>query len=318
MNKHVNMNLQLFAENPFSGAAESMLSSMEEPTTEPTTTDPTDTTDTTDAQPENPSDNDTGTTPPEGTEKTPENKPKGDDGNVSNFDLQAYLNDMQTKIVESVKNSIPKTEPEKKDDAQPGKEEEKKDDKGEEAKEDPSEFFDKFYDKGPEAIREIVQEAIMKDRREQAELMKVKQQEAQKWDKIAKEFAEKHPDYEEHYDKIVDIIDNSFIEVNGQKVYYLQGNDKAFDIAYNLAKGDSKEATKSIDDMLQDEKNLEKILSNPNVKEKFTQQYLKELDSGKPPTVSGTTGGSSTPVTPPVEKAKSFKEATRAFLKSEV
>lgn len=123
---------------------------------------------------------------------------------------------------------------------------------------------------------------------------------------------ENFPDFTRYESKILEIIDTSVLEVGGMEVkYFYESGYEGIVAAYNMAKLSLGEMS-DFDEYI--EKNLDVIANNENVKNIVIEQYLKELDSSKYPSIIKNNDGYTSYTRQP--KPKTLEEAKKLYVKS--
>lgn len=201
---------------------------------------------------------------------------------VISEELTQKLEEMQNNILNSMKQ---KEEPQ---------EEPKEELTDDELRE---QLIEKIISDPETAIRDI----MGKREEEVRKQVEAEANERDKYQKLAEDFANTHEDYPNYYDKMVEIInDNPF----------LQNTEKAFEVAYNMAKGMAYQEPVSFDDMLKDESNIQSLLANKDIESKFVERYLKNRVKGQPPLTINASSGGETALTPPSEP-KNWSDVTK-------
>jgi len=133
--------------------------------------------------------------------------------------------------------------------------------------------------------------------------------------KAMTDFGNAHPDLGTYEGEMVKVIEEFRsnkalgIDVEAQK------NNPAFhEMVYNMAKGRTVQAPKTIDDFLSDEESLAKIASHDTVKARYLKQLADDVNSKRPPTMPGKATASA-PLTPPT-RATTVGEVTKSLLNS--
>lgn len=171
-------------------------------------------------------------------------------------------------------------------------------------------FMEKFYEDPAAAIAEEVSRRVAEAVNQMtAEAQKV-EAEQQKFTDIATNFVDTHADFDQYKDAMIEII--------ADPKYGLVGKEHALETAYAIAKGKSVDKVPTIDDMLSDEKVIQKILENKDITGKAIANYLKTLSENGTPVVIGQSKGGDTkpPVAEETPKPRTFKEANEAFMKA--
>jgi hypothetical protein len=182
------------------------------------------------------------------------------------------------------------------------------------------EFLEGFYKDPMKAIQTIVESTTKKvteqvrtemQTKYEPVISKVEHREVQEnWTNAVSDFAGKAPDFEQHLDGIFEYINkNKF------------GDEKSPDRitavledGYRWAKGgieipQQQQVQQSVnpDDLLKDNAFIEKIIANPEIKNKILNQHMAGIKQNQPPQVISNNGGTS-PANPP-ERPKNIEEA---------
>lgn len=166
-------------------------------------------------------------------------------------------------------------------------------------------FYENLVNNGKVTIQEMIQQEAKKIAQQEIQTMQQQQQKQietqQYWQNQAREFAETHEDAKNYFPKMQEILMNN---------PHLQQDKNPYEVAYKMAKYEDLESAKtpqSLEDMLGNEENIQKVLSNPKIK----QAFLESLKTNNAPTTVSASSGvvSVTPENTP----KSIKEASSRF-----
>lgn len=213
------------------------------------------------------------------------------------FDMRAYLDSFRQEVNEKIETIAP-----------PQNEQEYNEPTEEEIEAEREEFWNKLTEEGPKFLEKQIEEkasqiAETKFREIRQQEIQAQQQQ-QHWENRFNQFVSEHEDAQEIIPQMIDLLENN---------PHLQAHSDPYDLAYKMIKFDQlqPQQPQNIEDMLQDEQVIEKVLQNDTVKQKF----LESLKSNKAPVTISNAG--TAPATPKQEM-KSFREATRAFISSQM
>jgi len=182
------------------------------------------------------------------------------------------------------------------------------------------EFLEGFYKDPMKAIQTIVESTTKKvteqvrtemQTKYEPVISKVEHREVQEnWTNAVSDFAGKTPDFEQHLDGIFEYINkNGFgTEKSPDRI------TAVLEDGYRWTKGgieipQQQQVQQSVnpDDLLKDDAFIEKIIANPEIKNKILNQHMAGIKQNQPPQVISNNGGTS-PANPP-ERPKNIEEA---------
>ena len=201
-----------------------------------------------------------GTAVPEGEPATnPEGNPEDD------FDVKSYLEQLNEQIQE-LKPAGPEGAAES---TEPTEEELQA-----QLEQQNDEFLNEFYENPMGKITELAKQIA--DQQLQP-IMQERQQEQQRqhFDQTISEFEKTHPDFNDYVESVIEKL-----QTNPE----ISNSPKALELAYKLAKADSLEkAPHSVDDLLADESNMEKLLQNETLRDRILQDHMSNVSNKRPP-----------------------------------
>lgn len=235
----------------------------------------------------------------------------------SSPDISTLLKEMQENILSTLKNQSVSA------DIEDTKEQDEstKEEAQEETQDDPDELFNQLAANPKEFVAKIAEKIYNEVSQKKEAELKEQFEYQQKWDDIAARFREAHPDYHEVYNDMKQLLetDSSIrykVVQDGKGALTIVDNEDAFELAYNKVKS-QKEAgkPKTLEEMLNDDSYIEKIIGNEKVSKKVIESYLKQVGTKTKPVVIGS-GGSGNPVLGQKQELNSFTAAKKAFLSS--
>lgn len=185
---------------------------------------------------------------------------------------------------------------------------------------DPEKFLEDFYKDPVGSLKKVVEDTT----KTVTEKVKAEMQEEYKpvisefqqqkilgyWNSALAEFASKTPDFEQHLDAIQKFMSATGLgnETDPAKI------SQNLEFAYAYARGTTATAPDPIpsnpDDLLKDESFVEKILENPDIKQKIIDQHMQTIQQNRPPQGINTSSGM-IPATSPPQIPKNKNEAAR-------
>ncbi|MBO8161335.1 MAG: hypothetical protein H0Z24_06825 [Thermosipho sp. (in: Bacteria)] len=281
----MNINLQLFADGMFSGeAVEGLTNPLLETPQEETPQEET-------PQEETPEPQEEQLQEPQEMQQEPQQEIQQETPQEE-FDIKTYLDNLMQNINEKLESLKPQTEEEINQITQ------------EDIEKLNEEFMEKFYENPRQHLAEFVKQIVDEATRPYKEKLE-EQERKEYWNNLAQEFAKTHPDYLDYVEDMARIL---------QEKSYLQYAQNPYLEAYKLAKAERlSNQPKTLEEMLNDEENLNKIIQNEKIRNLILKQVMTEKKNQEIPNVIGNQG---TSVPTPEETPKSLKDATKAWLKS--
>lgn len=165
-------------------------------------------------------------------------------------------------------------------------------------------WLEQFYE-NPMAQVEALAEQIANRKLEP--IMKEREhfQKQQEIQQNIEQFKQSHPDMQDYVQDMVQIF-------NDQPE--LENHPRALEMAYKMAKGNKFDSVpKTLDDHLQDESAIDKLLENPEIKNKFIQKLMSEKQSAPPVMGTGGKAAGSAALSDP-NKITNLRDATKAWM----
>ncbi len=238
---------------------------------------------------------------PEGDiEGEPVEEPEGGEGET--FDVKAYLKTLEDRI-----GSIaPQGETQEPNQGE-GEIQDPPTESPEDLEQMNEEFLSRFYDDPMGVVKELA-ESIANEKVKPFEEERDQMRRQRELESTVKNFEQENPDFNDYVDDIV-----AQLEATPE----LQNSPRGLELAYKLAKADKlSQGPQSVEDLLSDEGNLEKITQDPKIKDLILKEHMKGVSNKRPPKdIGGGPSGASAPLHHG-EKPTTLREATDLFMKS--
>ena len=179
-------------------------------------------------------------------------------------------------------------------------------------------FMEKLYENPQKVISEIAQKIadkkVNRALTEKEQEYKSKEEEQGKWNKIADEFTEQHPDYTEYSETMLDIMENSDLDLNGKEHAY----ETAYHIARSLEMGEIPKMpnnSEMLKTVLGDDETKQQILDNEDIQKAIISEYLKNVNNKDSiRSISNKKNKGEQPSNATKKKAQSFDEAEEMMM----